>query len=203
MNGPQDAQGAKKTGSRHTILKVVISIFLLYHLSAVAILPNASSMIGRKLSWLYLPYANPTLFNRTWQFFSPGPMSAVYLEYNTLTNEGPAADEDRPPYVYPPHRKNAALDDFYMRTLAGMRLISMNPDNFETDFIPFLCRLHPEAVKLDLRSVVEELPPIEKADPSATFKDMSERTTLPRKIYDCPGRTYAPTNQNQGSPDDQ
>lgn len=176
---------------RRTILKIVLSVFIAYHLAAVTILPNGSSMIGRKLAWLFLPYANPLLFNRTWQFFSPGPMSAFYLEYTLVTNDGPAADEARGTFVYPPHRQNAALDDFYMRTLAGMRLIAMQTAPFENDFVPFLCRLHPEAVALDLRSVLEELPPIEKSEPFQTFKDMSERTVLPRKLYQCPGRSFS------------
>lgn len=175
---------------KRTVLKIVLSLFILYHLAAVTILPNGSSMIGRKLSWLFLPYANPLLFNRTWQFFSPGPMSAFYLEYNLATNEGFAADEARAPFIYPPHRKNAALDDFYMRTLAGMRMIATQEGPFEDYFIPFLCRLHPQAVALDLRSVLEELPPIEKSEPFQNFKDMSERTTLPRKLYPCPGRSF-------------
>ncbi len=173
------------------MLKIVLSMFIIYHLAAVAILPNGSSMIGRKLSWLFVPYANPLLFNRTWQFFSPGPTAAFYLEYNLVTNDGPEADEKRPTYVYPPHRTNAALDDYYMRTLYGMRFIAMRSEGFESYFVPFLCRLHPDAIQIDLRSVLEELPPIEKSDSFENFKDMSERTTLPRKVYPCEGRSLS------------
>lgn len=180
--------------NKHTGVKIVISIFLLYHLAAVSILPNSSSMIGRKLAWLFLPYANPLLFNRTWQFFSPGPMSAFYLEYNTLTNAAPGVDEERPPYEYPPKRKDNSPDDYYLRTYAGMRLIAMNPTTFEADFIPYLCRVHPEASALDLRSVTEELKPIEQSTGTESFKELSERNALPRKVYECPGRSGESTD---------
>lgn len=178
-----------------TIFKVVLSVFLLYHLTTVAILPNGSSIIARKLNRFLVPYANPLIFNRTWQFFSPGPMPSFFLEYNLVTNAGPAIDEERPGFVYPPHRKNAAFDDFYLRTLAGMRLIAIQPQVFEDFFIPFLCRLHPDAIQIDLRSVTEEIPPIEKADGFETFKDMSERKELPRKLYQCPGRQFSESAQ--------
>ena len=188
MSSPIHDLPPNKTSGSRTALKVILSVLIAYHLAAVCLLPNSSSMLGRKLGWLFLPYANPTLFNRTWQFFSPGPMPVFYLEYE-LETETNSNDMLRTTYVYPEHRKSIQIDDFYMRTLAGMRFLALQDVPFEKYFVEYLCRQHPEALALDIRSVVERLPDVEDAGRFIDFKDMADRTDLPRRTYACPGRT--------------
>lgn len=180
------AASTEGSAPRRTGLKILISLFLVYHLAAVIILPNGSSMVGRKFARYFLPYANSLLFNRTWQFFSPGPAPAYYVEYRTITNAAAGEDEERAPFIYPPLRQDR-FDDLYFRSLGGLRLLSINPDVFERQFIPYLCRLHPEARALDLRSVTLQLPSVEQGDRGETFKEMAEKVNLPRRTYECPG----------------
>jgi hypothetical protein len=167
-------------------LKLLLSVFLLYHLAAVIVLPNSSSLMGRRIGWAFLGYANPLLLNRTWQFFSPGPMPSSYLEYEVETADN-GTDDVRESHRWPKLNQNSFNNDFYLRTMAGMRFLAANETNFENYFIPYLCKLHPGAIALDLRSVVEQVPAIERAGEYQDFKDMQERLDLPSRRYDCPG----------------
>ncbi|MES2962301.1 MAG: hypothetical protein V4760_00320 [Bdellovibrionota bacterium] len=169
-------------------LKVALSGFIAYHVFCVALLPNSASIIGRKLDRILTPYANPFIFNRTWQFFSPGPMPSFYIEYEVVTPES-EMDLNRATIVYPPVPKSFTLGDYYLRSLAGMRFLGVKDENFTKFFVPYLCRQHAGAIGLDIRSVMEEVPQMESLDVDSTigFKELAEKKDLPRKFYECPG----------------
>ncbi|HVK61786.1 MAG TPA: hypothetical protein VM432_09565 [Bdellovibrionales bacterium] len=172
--------------SSRTLLKIVLSLFIVFHLSAVLILPNSSSLMGRRLSWLFLDYANLMIFNRTWQFFSPGPMPNMYLEYEVETEDN-ALEDVRETYQWPKSNVNRFNNDFFLRTVAGMRFLGSNEVNFHKYFIPYLCRQHPGAVAVNMRSVVEQIPSIERAGEYEDFLDMQQRFDLPSQRYSCEG----------------
>lgn len=173
---------------KRLFLKAALSVFIAYHLFCVGLLPNSASIIGRKLGNVLTPYANPLIFNRTWQFFSPGPMPRFDLEYEVITPES-ELDLMREPQVYPPKPAGFTLGDYYIRSLAGMRFLGVKDASFESFFIPYLCRQYPGAVALDVRSVMEEVPQMESIGSEETmgFADLAERKDLPRRRYECPG----------------
>ena len=165
-------------------IKAALSVLIVYHLAAVILLPNPSSILARRFGHWFTPYANEFVLNRTWQFFSPSPTASLYLEYEVITPEN-ELDTNRETFVYPKSRKDGTVSDFYIRSLTGMRFLAIKDENFEKFFVPYLCRQHPGATALDIRSVVEELPPIESAGDTDQFKDMAEKTNLPRRTYSC------------------
>lgn len=172
------------------ILKAALSVFIAYHLFCVALLPNSASILGRRLGGILTPYANLFIFNRTWQFFSPGPMPSFYLEYEVVTPENDM-DLMRDTRVYPVKPSGFTMDDYYLRALAGMRFLGVKDEHFTRFFIPFLCRQHPEAKALDIRSVIEQVPQMESVGENTSsfgFRDLAERQDLPRRLYECPGR---------------
>ncbi|MGE3759713.1 MAG: hypothetical protein AB7H97_18245, partial [Pseudobdellovibrionaceae bacterium] len=61
--------------------KVLISVWLVYHMATIILMPNGTSIVGRKYQHLFLNYANSISLNTTWNFFSPDPAHTIYLEY--------------------------------------------------------------------------------------------------------------------------
>ncbi|RYZ64297.1 MAG: hypothetical protein EOP05_22260 [Proteobacteria bacterium] len=166
--------------------KVLISVFLAYHLAAVILLPNSSSIIGRQLGWFFLPYANPLLFNRTWQFFSPGPAKAFFLEYEVyLEGDDGMGSDDTKLFTYPTGSDRFKLDDYYMRMLAGVQFVAIQPVPFAKYFVPYLCKKHPGAESLNIRTIFEDLPAIEAATRDKSFEEMAKRVDTPRQTYPC------------------
>lgn len=171
-------------------LKLGLSLFLVYHLSTILLMPNSSSLLGRKTSWLFLSYANTMNFNTTWQFFSPGPSPTFYLEYEV---EMPGDRESiSAPLMYPPQRKGLVWDDAWNRRLFGMRFFALTDNQLERFFIPYLCRENPGAEAISSRGVVEKVEDIERAGEWASFKE-SQRLDLPRQRISCPPKPGAGT----------
>jgi hypothetical protein len=166
-------------------VKVALTVFLIYHLSAVLLLPNSTSLVGRKLSRYFLNYANQLGFNTGWAFFSPAPSPMFYLEYDAEMANGEEANGGQP-LVYPPHRVGFGYDDGWNRRLFGMRFFALNPERLERFFVPYLCRQVPGAQRITVQPVFERIEDVERAGEWAEFKDMSERLDLPRQKYSCP-----------------
>jgi hypothetical protein len=174
--------------NRRHVLQIIFSILIAYHLAAVIILPNSSSLLGRKLGRYFIPYANTFALNTAWVFFSPGPAPMYYLEYEV---EMPSNDDvssditlDPPKYQYPPKRKDL-FDDGYNRRLYEMRFFSLNDERLRRGLIPYLCRQHPGAESVTIQSIVERVPDIERAGMDANFKEAGEKNQLPRETYSC------------------
>ncbi len=164
-------------------LKIGLSVFLVYHLITVLLLPVASSLAGRRLARYFIPYANTLGFNTTWQFFSPAPSPMFYLEYELETG---ADDEVPETKTYPPARKGHTWDEGWSRRLFGMRFFALNEERLENYFVPFLCRENPTAKSVVIQAVFEKIEDVERVGEYAEFKDMAERIDLPRRRYACP-----------------
>lgn len=165
------------------ILKFVFSIFLLYHLAVIVIMPNPSSLLGRKYARYLIDYANQLGLNTTWQFFSPGPAPVFYLEY-TVEN---ANEEEGETFQIPERRRASYYDELYNRTLYSMRFFVLAPsETFDSFFVPWVCKRHPEAAALTIRTQGEPVVNIERATGDESFDDLSHKTALKeRKRYSC------------------
>lgn len=173
------------------LLKAGLSVFLVYHLSAVLILPMGSGIIIRELGGYVNRYANQLGFNTTWQFFSPGPSPTFYLEYSYGYPEGAdlsAAEDPFEIHWLPERRKGFAWSDFYNRRLYSMRFMALDSDRTRKYLAPFLCRQNPMASTVTMRSVFERVDSVEKARVGTSddsFQDLSSRTVLPNLTFDC------------------
>jgi hypothetical protein len=164
-------------------LSIILSGMILYHLAAVIVLPNSSSLLGRKTAGFFLPYANTLGFNTSWQFFSPGPSPMFYLEYFVEFDREGNESEVMP---YPLRRVAGSWSDSYNRRLFGMRFFSLNPDRLERYLAPFLCRQHPGAVSISVQPVYEPIQSIDRAGDFSDFRDMRQRVDFPRQRFSCP-----------------
>lgn len=178
------------------ILKTGLSVFLVYHLLAILILPMGRGLVIRELGRHFITYANLLNLNTTWQFFSPGPSPTFYLEYVfAYPSEASKDDADMPPESEPQYlpekRKSFSVSDFYQRRLFAMRFLSLNPDRLEKFLVPWLCSQDSKAVSVTIRQLFDEVQNVEKHRGSSggeTFSEMTEANNQPRTTYACPGR---------------
>lgn len=174
------------------LLKTVLSIFLVYHLLAVTILPMGSGLVVRELGRYFVGYANLFALNTTWQFFSPGPSPIFYLEYTY--SYPPAVDDEEAwetlsePMLLPERRVGFGISDFYSRRLYSMRFLSLNSDRMERLLVPWLCKQDPRATSVSVRQMFGEIQNVERhrgqfgAD---SFADMAEKRKSERLNFRC------------------
>ena len=124
------------------LLKAVLSVFLVYHLLAILILPMGKGLLIRDLGRHFYTYANVFGLNTTWQFFSPGPSPIFYLEYSFTYPEVEGDDnsfEMSEPQLLPEKRNGFGVSDFYSRRLYSMRFLSLDDGRMENYMAPWLC----------------------------------------------------------------
>lgn len=172
-------------------IKIVLSIFIVYHLAAVLILPNGSSLLGRKLARFLTPYANTLALNASWIFFSPAPTPMFTLEYEVEMADGTelhsaevGADGEPAKFQFPPQRKDL-FDDGYSRRLTLVRFFSINDERVRRNLIPYLCRSHPGARSISIRPVVERVPDLETAGLDSNSNLEGEKEELPGQTFYC------------------
>jgi hypothetical protein len=143
---------------KRRILKVLLSLFVVYHIAAVLLMPNPDSFLTQEIGFLFRGYASTLGLNTPWRFFSPEPSSHVYFEYD-LMPEGAEGGAHR----WPPASRRGYLADNYMRLIYNSRFVTSSPERIEKFLIPWLCRLHPGTEEVSLRTLSEELVSLQKA----------------------------------------
>lgn len=146
--------------TKRRLFKLLLSLFVVYHLIAVLLMPNHHSFVHREFGWLFLPYANTLGLNTPWQFFSPDPSSHVYFEYEVIPE---SIDRDIEKHRWPPEDKSRYLVDNYMRLIYHSRFTTSSKERIETFLIPWLCRHHPGAREITVTTMSEELVSLDKA----------------------------------------
>ena len=178
-----------KTSPRSKALRLaargLLSLWILYHLAAIVLLPSGGSLESRALSRYLIPYANLLSINTSWVFFSPGPSPTLYLEYDLENGEMESLEEA--PRIFPPPKVGRGFSDRYFRSLYVMRFFSIDPERMRKYFAPWLCRQHPEAAAISVHPVYEAIPGIERAWSGESFDEMAERNELERSRYSCRG----------------
>jgi hypothetical protein len=177
------------------IVKALASLFILYHLTAMFVLPLGTSRLTTVLGPYVSGYASTFGLNTSWQFFSPGPSPIFFLEY-TFDSAAPGAagnDKTRDSEAvtsevlqYPEPKKLYTFDDAKNRRLFGMRFFALEPDRLESYFVPFLCRLHKAAVAVDIKQVFEKVPSLENLDENSKLREQTEKSNIKRQNFRCP-----------------
>ena len=142
-------------------LKIFISLFIVYHLLVVFTVPHRSSLIYEKLSSYFISYAHTLGIHTGWSFYAPNPTSYFYFEYEVIDKEDQVDD-----FRWPPSRKESGRLMFNHNRLIShtMFFIGSGPGNLKKYFLPYLCRLHPEAKEISIQAVVENRPHFKKAN---------------------------------------
>lgn len=145
-------------------LRNILTLFLLYHLAVIILMPNSSSILGRRWGNLIAPYANMLGMHATWEFFSPDPPHPFYFDYSVYfeTSEG---EEKKPPVdgFFPEWRTERTLHPNKIRLKNAVRFFALSRESVEQAFIGYLCRKYPDANRVKVRQVTEVVPPLEQA----------------------------------------
>src|SRR5579871_3993566 len=91
--------------------KALLSVWLVYHLFCILILPNGGSFLGRYSEKYILEYGNFLGINTPWNLFSPDPAHTMYFA-STIHFEGEDGQEVKPPLdtFFPPEKTTTVTD---------------------------------------------------------------------------------------------
>lgn len=164
--------------------RYVLLIYAIYHICAIVLMPNPSSLLSREFAGYFTPYTNLFGLNTTWQFYSPEPASYLYYSYEVQVPEGeplagrwPLAKADVP----------SMLQENYNRFMYNSRYVTSTPERVEKFFVPFLCKKVPGAVSVSISGSVEQLPDLEKARlDSEAINSMKQKMREIERDYPCP-----------------
>ena len=174
-------------------MRILLSLFLVYHLIAVVLLPNPYSVVGRVFTPLFTTYASTLGMNTTWQFFSPNPMPHRYLSYTFSSSETAeeadkvieGEDED---HYWPPRDRSQIWRENYNRQVYHSVVTTVLRDKTPTHLIPWLCQRHPGAVSISLYAHAKQLPSIERAKiEGKSIAEMAEIQDMNLGEFSCPG----------------
>lgn len=145
-------------------LRNLFTLFLLYHILVILVMPNSSSIIGRKIGGYLASYANTVGMNATWEFFSPDPPQPFYFDYSVYF-ESIEGEELQPTITgfFPEWRTERTLHPNKIRLKNAVRFFALTRTSVEKSFIGYLCRQYPKANRVKVRQVIEAVPNIEQA----------------------------------------
>lgn len=164
------------------LAKVLLSVFVVYHLSLMMILPNAGSYLGRNFERWMTGYANQIGLNATWNFFAPDPAHTMFLQYN-IHFEGAEGEELRPPLAgyIPEEKSDVVIDGSKRRFLYAVRYLMLDPRRLELILGPYFCRTHSGASSVSIRHLLEPIPLLDLVD----IKDRPDEVKTTSLTYNC------------------
>ncbi len=172
------------------VLQVVISLLIVYHLLAIAILSNSGSFLGRKYSRYLTPYANQLGFHNMWNFYSPDPANAMVFEYSVsfLNSEGDEVKESIHRKI-PGSETEMVLNSAERRLLYVTRYFLINPNLVKEFFGPWVCRKHAGASRVIASLTIYTQPSLDKAmlESEETLSSMIVPRDVFREELPCAG----------------
>lgn len=145
---------------KHPFARFVFSLWLVYHVFVILMMPNGTSYVGRTLGPVIRPYAAILGLNASWNFFSPDPAHTMYMKF-TLYDE----DEVKEPReIYFPAQKDQGVWDLgERRNLYAMRYFLLDPRRIEAILGPYLCRHEAPVSVVRIEHVVNSVPSLDEA----------------------------------------
>ena len=157
---PALLKGQIKNKKLRGILKFILSLFILYHLAMVFIMPQYMSMIHERLIPYFISYAHTLSFTTSWDFYAPNPTYYYYFQYEVVNSKNKVGT-----FRWPPSRKESKR--IYLnhnRLIYHARFFMLlGHKNIRKHFMPYLCYLHPEATEITLQVMFEDRPHFKKA----------------------------------------
>jgi hypothetical protein len=143
-------------------LRVVLSVFIVYHLLVISVMPNRSSFLGRQLEPWINPYANLLGLNITWNFFAPDPEHTMYIHYRVYFPENEGGESRDPVEGFiPPAKEKIVVDTSARRFFYAMRFLILDQRRMKVLLVPFLCRSHEGAEEVHIKSILEPIPSLD------------------------------------------
>lgn len=173
-----------------SLIKVILSIWIVYNIFVMLVMPNIGSYFGRVSSRFVVSYASAVGLNASWNFFSPDPAHTMYIHYRIhfLDKEGNQLKDSLDGYF--PQEKNQAINSiFRKRELYVMRFMLIEPKRLKILMGPWLCRQYPGASSIDLEHVIETVPFLDQvvAHKDAGLSSLSQELQYSQVSVPCDG----------------
>jgi hypothetical protein len=161
------ATEAEKPASKsvsHKAARILLSLFICFHLIVIVVLANGSSFLGRSLEPGITPYGNVLGLNITWTFFAPDPAHTMFIRYIIYFDDESGNELQAPLEGYIPEEKDQiVVDTSKRRFLYAMRFLILDQKRMKALLGPFLCRQHPGASSISLEEILEPIPNLDQS----------------------------------------
>lgn len=153
MSHTQEKQTSKS--KQPAWLRVLASLFIIYHLLVIAILANNTSYLGRSLGRFLAPYGNTLGLNSSWNFFFMPPEHAMYIHYIVFFDEN--SEKEPVEGFVPPEKEKIVVDSSGRRFFYLMRFLMSDEKRIQLLLAPYLCRQHPGATNIRIENIGEAI----------------------------------------------
>ncbi len=171
------------------LYRCLLSGFIVFHLITILILPNSDSILSRQISPWLAPYANTFGLNTSWRFFSPEPSPAVYFIYDAIDEQKIKNFWHEREFVtgsWPPLTPKGMWTENIKRLVYHSRFTTSSQERTEVFFGSLLCRFYPEAGTISVRTIIKEIPSLEKAKfENLTAKESVKDQTINQTEFTC------------------
>jgi hypothetical protein len=146
-----------KKGAKSRWEKGFASLFVIYHLTAIAVGPSPMGHLHQVFLPIYRLYWSAFDLGSTWSFFAPEPGSPpLFFEWEMEGKNGERTTGRFPEYPSP----------YWNRERQTLRMsiasyLFMHEHAGERALAPYLCRIYPEAVSVSLWRTLYGVPPLE------------------------------------------
>jgi len=131
---------------KSVVWKILISLFLLFHLFGVFLTPNPRSFLANAVSPIYRPYMNFLGLQHTWGFFAPEPLSPpLYIDYVLDQKNAPAITGR-----FPSEKSPFFFRDRQNRRMSLAKFLASSEDHLRNMFMNHLCNQYPETTQARL-----------------------------------------------------
>lgn len=165
------------------VLRILFSLFILFHVTAMVVLANGSSFLGRSWDRWITPYGNMLGLNVTWNFFAPDPAHTMFIHYNVRfeNDEGEQLKESVDGFI-PPEKEKIVIHSSERRFLYAMRFLILDEKRIKVLLGPFLCRQHPGASSVHIEHILEPIPNLDVSQ-LGEMQPRQEATMMDHTFY--------------------
>ncbi|MBX9767749.1 MAG: hypothetical protein K2X47_10795 [Bdellovibrionales bacterium] len=162
------------------LTKLLLTLFGVYHLIVIVVIPNRSNYFNIPLGPYILPYANTMSLNVSWQFFAPEPGPAVFWEAEVKQDLVTIAKE-----MLPEEENKFLLRTRYNRRVSMMRFLYNDFSRVSALYVPYLCRMYPEATDVKVTLSQVPFPTADEVKAGKRVNDVLYRKTLNTMEESC------------------
>ena len=160
-----------KTTPFQMISKILLSLYIFYHLAAVFITPQKISMFYKHFKPYLISYAQTLSLQRDWNFYALKRAHYYNFEYIVINGKNKVEK-----FLWPPSRKE--VKRIYLnhnRLIRHSRFFMTKGRRYiRRHFIPYLCDLHPSANKITIKAVLKRPPRLKNAFHSPIYDNPEE-----------------------------
>lgn len=172
------------------LFKGLLSLWIVYNIFTMFVMPNVGNYFGRSASRFILPYANTVGLNATWNFFSPDPAHTMYIRYFIRYYDQDGNETKEPVEGFFPEEKNKGITNpTHKRDLYAMRFMVIDPKRMKILLGPWLCKQYPGASSVEMEHIIETVPSLDQVVTlkGESLSDLSQEVQYIREEVSCGG----------------